>query len=175
MKLPDWEEFRDSAAEIISGNLERNVTGEELAFLREKFVKSQYESKLYEKMQGEYYSFIADIKKKSPDEIVDSAYQIVNKKDILDYLAGQSPSLSEKQYAALLSSTNTLDEIYETWCTNSEFHALYDIGLAMEETADDMQYSIDRRQEEQAKKHEQTESKGAPAPEVQQKPKKHSL
>ena len=39
MQLPDWEEFRDSAAEIISGNLERNVTGEELAFLREKFVK----------------------------------------------------------------------------------------------------------------------------------------
>ena len=171
MKLPDWEEFRDSAAEIISGNLERNVTGEELAFLREKFVKSQYESKLYEKMQGEYDSFIADIKKKSPDEIVDSAYQIVTKKDILDYLAGQSPSLSEKQYAALLSSTNTLDEIYETWCTNSEFHALYEIGLAMEETADDMQYSIDRRQEELTKKQEQTESKGAPAQEVKQKPK----
>ncbi|MBR5090277.1 MAG: DUF3848 domain-containing protein [Ruminiclostridium sp.] len=172
MKLPDWEEFRDSAAEIISEYPDRNITASGLERLREKFIQSRYESKLYEKMQGEYDSFIADIKKKSPDEIVDSAYQIVTKNDILDFLAGQSPSLPEKQYAALLSSTNTLDEIYETWCTNSEFHALYDIGLAIEETADDIQYSIDRKNEEQAKKKEpQTESRETPAPEVQQKPK----
>ena len=171
MKLPDWEEFRNRVADIIDDYPDRNITGQHLAEMRRQFMQNQYESKLYEKMQGEYDSFIADLKKKSPDEIIDSAYQIVTKKDILDFLAGQSPSLSEKQYAALLSSTNALDEIYETWCTNSEFHGLYDIGLAMEETADDMQYSIDRRNEEQAKKQEQTERKDDPAPEVQQKPK----
>ncbi|MBR5090548.1 MAG: DUF3848 domain-containing protein [Ruminiclostridium sp.] len=173
MRLSDWEKFRDSAAEIISEYPDRDISGNELEDLRRKFVQSQYESKLSEKMQGEYDRFIEDVKSKSPDEIVDSAYQIVTKKDILDFCAYQSASLSEKQYKALLSSSNTLDEVYETWCTNSEFHALYDIGLALEETADDIQYSIDRKQEQEREQQKapQMQAKEAPAPEIQQKPK----
>ena len=173
MQLPDWEEFRDSVAEIIADYPDRNITGEQLDELRKGFVQTQYESRLLEKMKAEYDSFIAFVKTKPPDEIIASAYEIVTKKDIIEFCEFQSASLSEKQYNALLSSTNTLDEVYETWCTNSELHALYDIGLALEETADDIQYSIDRRlEEEKAKKQEPpAESKETSAPEEQQKPK----
>lgn len=49
-----------------------------------------------------------------------------------------------------MTSNNTLDEVYEQWCNNGELHGLDDISIALEETADRMQYSIDRQQQEKA-------------------------
>lgn len=40
---------------------------------------------------------------------------------------------------------NTLDEVYREWCDNSEWHGIDDISLALEETADRIQISIDRK------------------------------
>ena len=89
-----------------------------------------------------------------PDEIIAAAYEIVSKKEIVQYCEFENPGLSDTQYNALLSSTNTLDEVYNVWLDNSEFQGLEDIGLALEETADKIQLAIEREVQEQIKQPE---------------------
>ena len=87
-------------------------------------------------MQTEHDDFIAEMKGKSADEIIESAYQIVIKGEITTFCRDCSPKLTDKQFEALLSSRNALYEIFEQWCKNGELHGLADIGIAIEEAAD---------------------------------------
>ncbi len=57
--------------------------------------------------------------------------------------------LTSQQYSALMSSKNTLDDIFEQWCSNGELSGREDIEIALQETADRIQISLDR----QAKEH----------------------
>lgn len=104
----------------------------------------QFISMLYEKVKSEYDSFIADIRDKPADTIIACAYEIVSKGEIATYCQGCAPSLTTQQYEALLSSRNTLHEIYEQWCKNGALHGLEDIGVALEEAADRIRISIER-------------------------------
>ena len=104
--------------------------------------KKGYVSLLYEKVQAEYDDFIAEMKGKSADEIVESAYQIVIKDEITVFCRDCSPKLADKQFEALLSRKNALYEIFEQWCKNGELHGLEDIGIAIEEAADRILVSL---------------------------------
>ena len=103
-----------------------------------------YVSLLYEKVQAEYDDFIAEMKGKSADEIIESAYQIVIKDEITVFCRDCSPKLTDRQFEALLSSKNALYEIFEQWCKNGELHGLADIGIAIEEAADRILVAIER-------------------------------
>lgn len=74
--------------------------------------------KVWEKMQAELDRFIAELKTKSPDEIIESAYELTYKEDILqsfDFeLDGNCP-LSNEQAKALLSLKHPLDYLYQEW------------------------------------------------------------
>ncbi len=105
-----------------------------------------YSEQLYEKVNGEYNAFISDIKKESPDVLIQSAAEIVDKDRIRLYLEEYVPELTDEQYKALLSRENPLDEIYEQWTENSELHGLEDVGIALEETADRILVSLEREQ-----------------------------
>ena len=107
--------------------------------------EKDYKTLLYKKVQAEYDDFIAEIKGKSADEIIESAYQIVIKDEITVFCRECSPKFTEKQYKALLSSKNTLHEIFEQWCKNGELHGLEDIGIALEEAADRILVSLEHR------------------------------
>ena len=98
--------------------------------------EKDYTTALYEKVQTEYDDFIAEMKDKSADEIIESAYQIVIKGEITVFCRDCSPKLTDGQFEALLSSKNALYEIFEQWCKNGELHGLADIGIAIEEAAD---------------------------------------
>ena len=98
--------------------------------------EKDYMTALYEKVQTEYDDFIAEMKDKSADEIIESAYQIVIKGEITVFCRDCSPKLTDGQFEALLSSKNALYEIFEQWCKNGELHGLADIGIAIEEAAD---------------------------------------
>ena len=98
--------------------------------------KKDYASLLYEKVQAEHDDFIAEMKVKSADEIIESAYQIVIKDEITVFCRDCSPKLNDRQFEALLSSRNALYEIFEQWCKNGELHGMADIGIAIEEAAD---------------------------------------
>jgi len=98
--------------------------------------EKDYVSLLYEKVQAEHDDFIAEMKCKPADEIIESAYQIVIKDEITVFCRDCFPKLTDKQFEALLSSRNALYEIFEQWCKNGELHGLADIGIAIEEAAD---------------------------------------
>lgn len=146
MKLPDWEQFRDEVRYIMGQNI-GELTGEKLSELRFDYITGNYSVALYDKVKAEYDSFIADIKKEPADVIVESAYEIVTKDEITNYCQEYMPKLTEQQYEALLSSKNTLHEVYEQWCNNGELHGLEDIGIALEETADRIKISLERERE----------------------------
>ena len=65
--------------------------------------KKDYASLLYEKVQAEHDDFIAEMKCKPAEEIIESAYQIVIKDEITVFCRDCSPKLTDRQFEALLS------------------------------------------------------------------------
>ena len=104
--------------------------------------KKDYASLLYEKVQAEHDDFIAEMKCKPAEEIIESAYQIVIKDEITVFCRDCSPKLADRQFEALLSSKNALYDIFELCCKNGELHGLADIGIAIEEAADRILVSL---------------------------------
>lgn len=145
-KLPDWEQFKDSVKYIMGRDI-NELTGSKLADLHTDYVRENNSIALYDKVKSEYDSFIDNMKKEPAENIIGSAYEIVKKEDITLYCQEYTPELTDKQYSALMSSKNTLDEVYEQWCNNGELHSLDYIGIALEETADRIQTSIDREKQ----------------------------
>ena len=107
--------------------------------------EKDYTTALYKKVQTEHDDFIAELKGKSADEIIESAYQIVIKDEITVFCRDCSPKLADRQFEALLSSKNALYEIFEQWCKNGELHGLVDIGIAIEEAADRILVSLGQK------------------------------
>lgn len=71
---------------------------------------------LYYKMQSEYNELIEDIKTKSPTRIVEAAYEITYKQDILFLFEEENCTvISEEQAKILLAERNPLDVLYEGW------------------------------------------------------------
>lgn len=117
-------------------------------------IKNQIESTerlsnyLYDKVTAEYVKFIKNMKKQSVEYIIDSAYEILWKDNITQFIENESPMLSKKQYVALLSANNTLGEIYDEWLSNGDLHTYDDIAVLLEDTAGKILVSLDRECEE---------------------------
>ena len=85
--------------------------------------------KVCDKMQAELDEFIADLKTKSSSEIIECAYELIYKEDILqsfDFdILGNNP-LTNEQAKALLSLKNPLDYLYQEWleCDSSVLDTL---------------------------------------------------
>ena len=146
-KLPDWDKFRDEVKNIMGSDI-GELTGDKLHSLHAGYVKENNSIALYEKVNDEHEKFISDIKKEPVDVIIGSAYEIVKKEDIMLFCQEYTPDLSEKQYSALLSSQNTLHDVYEQWCDNGELSSFSDIEVALAETADKLEVSVSRKIEE---------------------------
>lgn len=85
------------------------------------------ESKLY----YEHSHFIEDILEKEKADIINSAYEIDWKRNILEHFSEISDRYSENEQKALLSSDNLLDEVYSEWLSQDS------------ESVDDLKYSFD--------------------------------
>ena len=143
MKLPDWEKFKEYIEVEMCGR-KSELSGGKLSELREGYIRKNRDMQLYDKVQDEYDEFISNMKKQPAEIIIESAYEIVSKENIVMYCEEYPLNMTDKEFAALLSSKNTLDEVYRQWCDNGEWQGLEDIGLALEETADRIQIAIDR-------------------------------
>lgn len=74
--------------------------------------------KVFEKMQRELDSFIADLKTKPSEDITQFAYELVYKEDILqsfDFELTDNYPLSNEQAKALLTLKYPLDYLYQEW------------------------------------------------------------
>ena len=147
-KIPDWEQFKTSVKEVMGDNI-GTLTGKKLAELHDDYTRENNSLALYEKVKVEYDRFIFDMRSSPADVIIQSAYEIVSKDNITVYCQEYTPDLTATQYAALMSSQNALDEVYEQWCQNGELHGLDDISIALEETADRIQVSLDRQKKQE--------------------------
>ena len=70
--------------------------------------EKDYASLLYEKVQAEHDDFIAEMKGKSADEIIESAYQIVIKDEITVFCRECFPKLTDKQFEAFVEQECSL-------------------------------------------------------------------
>ncbi len=144
MKEPDWGELKDS----LQGTNINNYSGNWLESMYNDFVLERNSVELYNKLNSEFKAFIEDVKHEPPDKIISSAYAIVTKEEIVNYCQENTPYLTPEQYSALMSSKNTLDDIFEQWCSNGELSGREDIEIALHETADRIQISLDREAKE---------------------------
>lgn len=71
-------------------------------------------NKVYDKLKKELDDLKSELKTKSPDEIIQSAYELVAKEDIImAFECEESFDLSE--YKTLLKTKKPLDYLYQEW------------------------------------------------------------
>ena len=147
MRREDWLDLRDYITTEM-GQYIPDMSGKTFDELCKDFEIEKLCNELYTKVRAEYDTFITAMQKETTAVAIESAYEIVWKDNIVQYLENKTPDLSVNQYSALMTSKNTLDEIYGEWCSNGELHSYDDIGIAIEDTAKNMEYSLEREQRE---------------------------
>ena len=133
----------------VTGQQISDLTGEKLDELQEEFEVNNLTNELSEKVGKEYTKFIDDMKKLDSDYIIEMAYEIVWKDNINQFIENEPPCLSKKEYVALSSAKNTLDELYADWLSNGELHTYDDIETLLEDTARDILASMEREAKQQ--------------------------
>ena len=170
MKQPEWAAFRDSVVSQF-GDMTANLTGQNIRELWEKQEIKRLHTVLQDKIRKEHCDFLNDMREQSPDDIIRSAYVIVTTDQISMYMRLHEPPLSATEYKALLSSPNALMEIYDEWVSHDGWSDMQDIGYAMEQAAEGIQYSLDREKERALEK--PSVSPAPQEPEQTQKNKPH--
>ena len=84
----------------------------------DKDLKAQLEDQLYERMSHENEAYLAELRTKPADEIINSAYQISCRGLILDQFE-EDTSLTVRQLQVLLERPAPLRTLYEDWCTRT--------------------------------------------------------
>ncbi|GHU45745.1 hypothetical protein FACS1894120_1190 [Clostridia bacterium] len=91
------------------------------------------QEQLYVKMSDEYDNFIAELKTKPPDEIINCAYECTSKADIV-LCFEQENLIDDKEAAALLKHKYPLDEFYCKWL-DSDVSYMDELGYCIESAA----------------------------------------
>ena len=78
-------------------------------------LKAQLEEQLYERMSHENEAYLEELKTRPAEEIIESAYQIACRENIL-YLFEEETHLNVRQLQVLTEMSSPLRELYEDWC-----------------------------------------------------------
>lgn len=105
--------------------------------------------KLYEKMQKEYNDFIEEMKNNEPQFIVNNAYQIVIKEELVAMFYPESEQYDIDEIKALNKTKNPLEELYQGWMDS-------DTGIhsVLEDNVSDTIEEIQKEQREKKKDRE---------------------
>lgn len=145
--LLENEEYGDETFGIIIDK-DRNVLIDEawngFADYHEKYDNLTPEEKLANKVTAEWKAFLEDMKKESPAVLIESAYEISTKDNIQTYITEENLNLTEKQINALLSSKNTLSDLYDDWTSDEYLNSYSDVAELLTLTADKINEAIDR-------------------------------
>ena len=144
MTYPDWQDFKAWFCEH-KGIDRTELTGNELDAQYRYFSMERYADKLVEKVAGEHKAFLEDMKNRSAEEIIGSAYEIVIKEQIKMFMTEVPQIIHENKVDALMSSKNTLDDIYKEWIDDDSF-ADIDIEVIVDNTADKLIAAKEREQ-----------------------------
>ena len=145
--LLENEDYGDETFGIIIDK-DRNVLVDEawngFSDYHEKYDNITPEEKLANKVEAEWKAFLDDMKKESPAVLIESAYEISTKDNIQTYITEENLDLSEKQINALLSSPNTLNDLYNDWSSDEYLNSYSDVAELLKLTADKINEAIDR-------------------------------
>lgn len=145
--LLENEEYGDETFGIIIDK-DRNVLVGEVwngfSDYHEKYDNITPEEKLANKVEAEWKAFLDDMKNESPAVLIESAYEISTKDNIQTYITEENLDLSEKQINALLSSPNTLNDLYNDWSSDEYLNSYSDVAELLKITADKLSEAIDR-------------------------------
>ncbi len=144
MKNPDWQDFKAWFKEH-EGIDRTQLTSSELSAQYRYFSMERYADKLVDKVAAEHTAFIEDMKNRPSEEIIGAAYEIVIKEQIKMFMTEVPQYLPESKTDALMSSRNTLNDIYEQWRSEDDL-ADTDIEIIIDNTADKI---IAKREREQ--------------------------
>ena len=76
--------------------------------------------------------------------LIEAAYEISTKDNIQTYMTEENLNLTEKQISALLSSKNTLSDLYDDWTSDEYLNSYSDVAELLTLTADKINEAIDR-------------------------------
>ena len=93
-------------------------------------------NKLYEKMKNELNELKTELKSKPPDEIIQSAYELATKEDILTIFEVEE-NFELKDYKALLKTKKPLEYLYQEWLN-------YD-GSEMDSIRNSVDFAIEKQ------------------------------
>ena len=93
-------------------------------------------NELYDKMKRELDNFKSELKTKPPDEIIQSAYELVTKEDILSVFEIKE-GFELQEYKALLKTKKPLEYLYQEWLS-------YD-GSVMDAIRDSVNFAIEKQ------------------------------
>ena len=144
MKDPDWQDFK-AWFQKHEGIDRAKLTGTELRSHYRLFSMERYADKLVDKVAAEHTAFIEDMKKRPPEDIIGAAYEIVIKEQIKMFMTEVPQYLPESKTDALMSSRNTLNDIYEQWRSEDDL-ADTDIEIIIDNTADKIIANREREQ-----------------------------
>ena len=91
------------------------------------------EDKLYKKLEIELKYFKDKIKEKGIDYVIDRAYELTAKQELIDSIM-YDHQLSKTEIKALLSRDNVLDEMYDDWLSfdgNMREHINYSVDKSL--------------------------------------------
>ena len=129
--LNDWHEFKEWFSRHTAIDRE-NLTSTDLEEKYRYFSMERYAKKLVSKVANEYNAFIDEVKRRKPEEIIKAAYELVIKEQIKVFMAEVPQLIPEDKTDALMSSENTLNDIYEQWLKDDDFFDT-DIEVIIEE------------------------------------------
>ena len=145
--LLENEEYGDETFGIIIDK-DRNVLVDEawngFADYHEKYDNITPEEKLANKVEAEWKAFLDNMKKETPAVLIESAYEISTKDNIQTYITEENLELTENQISALLSSPNTLNDLYDDWSSDEYLNSYSDVAELLKLTADKINEAIDR-------------------------------
>ena len=144
MTYPDWQDFK-AWFQMHQGIDRKELNSMELDNQYRYFSMERYSEKLVSKIISENELFLDNMKKRPPEEIIGAAYEIVIKEQIVMYMTEVPQVIPEPKTDALMSSSNTLNAIYEQWRSDDDF-ADTDIEVIVENTADKIIAAKEREQ-----------------------------
>lgn len=102
----------------------------------------QLNTALYEKMYAEQQKFIEELKNSTPEVVIESAYELVIREDILLYL--EENDLEPHQCKALLKEKDPLSKLFLAW-ENHEGDHMNEIRNCIENKANELHKLIKHR------------------------------
>ena len=149
----DWTAFKEYLKNQIQDmdKLTPYILGDMYLSFQKEVLKAGFA----DKVKSEYEQYVAELKTRTPDDIIRSAYEIYNKDYIADFCSVNDIDLGSEDLKVLLETDNVLDEIYQEWDSMTQLNGVAEIDTAIEDVAYRLRMERAERQMEETKQAEE--------------------